>query len=471
MQQLDSIKTKVRGTLQSNPFIAIALAIGTFVLLIIIGGYFRQVRVDETKVAPLIKKVATFTIGESPRIKMFGEVEKTGVVTITSLTGGVVSKIHVTEGQRIKKGTTLISLSSNYAGASASLVQRQLAQKQKLLSEKTLEIQRDIIAKQRDLADKSRDNAEELRKISDKSIEDTQATITQNGDLIKAIDSQIAYLEGINVGGSQTASILSLKGQKSQLSSGNLQLKSSLENLRYSTDTSKPPTALAQISKDLIQRQLDLQLKSLEIGQEISTLQLSLAYIQESLMYPSAPFTAIVQKVWPKVGEAISPGMPLAVLAQVYEEDPATVVVYVDERTAESIGRGEPAHMMIADQVVKVIPSYISIEPVRGQLFAVYLPVPDDLVPLAKNGSHIAVELPIGHAQTGTTMPYIPIEVVSQTQTGAYVYTINKQSSAEAKLVELGPVIGSMVQVSKGLKMGDKVITNTNVLTGDMVAE
>ncbi len=471
MQRLVSIKTKVGGILRTNPFIAIASSICIFVSLIVIGSYFRQVRVNEAKVIPPIKRVSTFTIGESPRIKLFGEVEKTGVVTITSLAGGIVSKIAVTEGQRITKGTTLMHLSSNYAGASAVLVQRQLAQKQKSLSDKSLEIQRDIIAKQRDLSDKSRDNTEELRKISEKSIDDTQNTITQNNDLIKAIDSQIAYLESINVGGSQTASILSLKGQKSQLSSGNLQLKSSLENLRYSTDTSKPPTALAQISKELTQRQLDLQLKSLEIGQEISTLQLSLAYIQESLMYPSAPFTAIVQKVWPKVGEAVSPGMPLVVLAQVYDEDPATVVVYVDERTAESIGRGEPAHMMIADQVVKVIPSYITIEPVRGQLFAVYLPVPEDLVPHAKSGSHIAVELPIGHAQTGTTVPYIPIEVVSQTQTGAYVYTINKQSSAEAKLVELGPVIGSMVQVSKGLKTGDKIITNTNVLTGDIVTE
>lgn len=471
MQRLEAIKTKVGGVLRANPFIAIASSIGIFVLLIVIGSYFRQVKVDEVKVVPPIKKVTTFTIGESPRIKMFGEVEKTGVVTITSLAGGVVSKISVTEGQRITKGTTLMSLSSNYAGASAVLVQRQLAQKQKQLSEKTLEIQKDIISKQRDLADKSRDNSEELRKISEKSIEDTQSMITQNADLIKAIDSQIAYLESINVGGSQTASILSLKGQKSQLNSGNLQLKNSLENLRYSTDTSKPPNALVQISKELTQRQLDLQLKSLEIGQEISSLQLSLAYIQESLMYPSSPFTAIVQKVWPKVGEAVNPGTPLVVLSQVYDEDPATVVVYVDQHTAESIGRGEPARMMISDHTVNVIPSYITVEPVRGQLFAVYLPVPDDLVPLAKSGSHIPVELPIGHAQTGTAMPYIPIEAVSQTQTGAFIYVINKKSSAEAKLVELGPVIGSMVQVNKGLMTGDKIIINSNVLTGDAVAE
>ena len=82
---------------------------------------------------------------------------------------------------------------------------------------------------------------------------------------------------------------------------------------------------------------------------------------------------------------------------------------------------------------------------------------------------YIDVELPIGYPDTSATIPFVPIESVYQSRDEAYVY-VNEKGIAKTRKVTLGEVYGSYVQVNGGLKTGDSVIVNRNIINGDHVS-
>ena len=100
---------------------------------------------------------------------------------------------------------------------------------------------------------------------------------------------------------------------------------------------------------------------------------------------------------------------------------------------------------------------------------AVYFNIPDKFYDKVTEKGYVNVALPIGYFDSGTTIPYIPIDAVYQTNDQNYVFT-EKDGIAESTLVELGDVFGSFVEIKKGLNTGDKVIKNRNIISGDHVS-
>jgi len=451
---------------QKRPFFSFFFALGVLFGFLLLGSILSNLNKKETPKVVLVKEIQTYKLGELPKIKLQAKIEKQGVIKIVAQTPGIVNNINLTEGQTVNAGTVIVSLASNYNGANAASVQRQLAGAQYQNNKDTYEAQKEIIKKQREITDKSKENTEELRRITENSLSDTRGSIDYNEDLLEMLDNSIKSLESMNADGAQTQAILAAKGQRGQLASGVNQLRSGLRQAEYSVGTDNPPTELANIQKDITIKQLEVQEKSLELGKQVSSLQFTLASINESLMYPSAPFDAVIQKIHVQAGQNVTPGTILATISCLTPK--GTVVINVPRNIAYSISRTEMTNFSFGKKRISLIPSYISTEATDGQLYSIVYTLPNENSLEATDEEYITADVPIGIINTSSNIPFIPLDAVYQNQDEAYVFVVDG-SKVKSKKIQLGVIYGRYVEIENGLDQKDQVVLTRNVVTGDNI--
>ncbi len=457
---------KISRKLEVRPLSSFFVLLIVLALLIVVGNFARKPKMlDEQKAKDPIS-VETYTIGNAPKITVPAQIEKEGVIQITSQTSAIVNKVNVKEGQYIEKGKTLISLASNYQGASASSVQRQLAGSQAKTAKETYIAQKDIIAKQKEIADKTDANADELRSLAEKSQNETKSLVALNETILSAIGNDLKQLEATNVGGVNDNLILQSRQLQSQFLSATNQAKSTLRNSEFQSDTNKPPSQLSDLQKDVMVKQLDLQEKTLKLNLEAANLQLRLTQINESAFFPTAPFSGTVERVHVRVGEQVSPGKILVTISS--QNKSQTAVAYVPKGIALGFSKLNSSYLIVDKQKFEVNPLYISQEAIQGQLYAIIFPIPKEVGNSLTDKSFIDAEIPIGYSYTSQTVPYIPLDAVHQTQNSAVVFVV-KEEKAEGKTVTLGEVQGNFIEVTSGLDINDIVIVNRNIVSGDLV--
>lgn len=461
-------KRKTLLWIDKNPLRAFYAILGILILLIIVSSFFRRPPAVKKEVPP-VKKVGVYQIGTAPRIAVSAQVEKSGVIQITALTGGVVQTIYKHEGEEAGRGETLIGLSSNYQGGNSFSLQRELAAVSYQNAVDTYQAQKDLIQKQRELANKGDENADQIRDITSKSIDETKNAISVNDDILSTLDSNIKQLEANNTNGVNDAMILSAKGLRSQFLSANNGARNALRNAEFQAASDKAPAQLSDLQKDIAIRQLDLQEKTLALTKEASRIQLQIAQVNESMMYPSAPFLGVVQRVFVKEGQSVNPGTPLMVIAGDSSADPVTAVAYVTREVAQKISNLEQSTVHIGDESFSAYPTYVTQEAIQGTLYGVYFLLPDEYNNKVSEKGYIQIELPIGYYDTASAAPFLPIDVVYQTKEQDYVFVI-KNGKAVSRRVVLGQVYGSFVEVKNGLSTGDQVIESRSVIAGDKVS-
>ncbi len=461
---------KVPIFIEKRPLTSFFAALGVLLLLIIASNLIRKPKTTTTTPPIPVKKVSVYRIGTSPKVKVQAQIEKSGVVQINSLSAGVVQALHFQPGQHVNRGEVLVSLSTNYQGGNALSVQAQIVGSQYKNVVDTYPAQTDLINKQKDLASKQNENAQGLRDITAQSLDETKSLISLNNDILGSLDKNLSQYTATNSAGMNDQAILATKQLKSQFQSANNQLNSQLRTNEYNSSNSKPPADIANLQKDIAIAQLDLQKKTLDLNKEITGLQLRLARVNEATMFPAAPFSGTVQRVFVKVGQAATPGTPLMILAQGSEDDPIVAIAYVPRQIAQNISPLEPSILYMDNLSFDTYPSYISQDAIQGTLYGVYYPVPDNYNQFTTEKGLIYVDIPIGYFSTGTTIPFIPIDTIYQTQDSAYIYVL-KNGEATSKKITLGQVFGSFVQVIGGLEKGDMVISDRNVIAGDKVVE
>jgi len=414
------------------------------------------------------KEVTVFSIGKAPRIRMQGKIEKSGVVKITALAGGVVQTIYKHEGDTVGRGTWLFGLSTNYQGGVSQSVSRQIAEKNYQFVSDTYDAQKDVIAKNKDIAQKAEAQAAELRDINYKSIEETNNLISLNNNILSMMDTQLAALDALNVNGSSNSAILSLKQGKSQVLAALNQAHASVRTAEYQTNGDNEPGAIARAQRDATLKQLEIQEKSLDLNKEIALLNMRLAQIQESLMYPASPFGGTIERINVKVGQYVPAGTVLATMTGT--SNSASIVVFAPRHIAESISHLETSVITIGSDTVSMYPTAVSSEPVDGSLHVITFSVPDTFAARLSNDQNIMVDMPIGEAQSSATIPFIPLDAIYQTDTKSYIYVAErtgKMIKAVSRTLTLGEVMGDYVEVKQGLRAGDIVIIDRDVIEGD----
>lgn len=435
-------------------------------ILILLGSFLRRPAVEK----PVEKEpveVSIYSIGTAPTLSVSAQIEKTGVVKIISQTSGIINQINVTEGQEVSAGTNLISISSNYSGGSAASVQRQIAADTYQNIKDTYGTQKDIIQKQRDLADKNRDNTNALRDISAKSLDDTRSLLNLNQNIVDTLNTNLTNLENSNTNGSNDATILQTKQLISSFQSAVNQLKSAVKTAEFQTDANNPPTGLTDITHDVTIKQLDVQKKALELSLEVSRLQLQLAQIQESTMFPSAPISGVIERIYVTPNQSVTPGTPLLLL---HGAQTAKVVAKVPPDIAQKASYTQPSKIYIGSKTFSRVPMYISTEATDGTLYSVIYSLPDNTQNNITDKSFVKVDLPVGLPSTGISDPFIPIDAVYQSQSSSYIF-LSQNGKAQLKTVTLGNVVGDYVEVLSGISTGDKIILDRTVVAGDKVKE
>ncbi len=457
---------KFIGHAQKRP---IATFLGLLLMLlglIIISNVINKPKPEATETSLPTKEVEIYTIGQSPKITVQAQVEKSGVIRVVSLGAGVVQSINVEVGQEVGAGTNLISMSTNYQGGNAFSVQRQLAQVQYKNAKDTFKTNVELIDQQKELADKSDKNSDELRSISNQSLDSTRGLIGLNNEILTTLEAQQVELENTNVGGANDSAILQTKQLRSQLMSGNSQLEAALRSTEYANSSDEIPAELSNLSRDIAVKQLELQKKALGLNLEVSRLSLTLAQINEALMYPATPVTGVVERIFVREGQVLSPGMPIAQISGA--SDSLIAVAFLNREIAQGVGRASASTLYVGKESFESVPFYVSSEATDGSLYTAQYAIPQELASLVTDKGYITIQIPVDFPNTGSVIPFVPIDSVFQTQDQAYLFVV-KNGKAESKKVNLGQVIGRFVEVTKGLSESDQVILNRNVISGDPV--
>lgn len=464
-ERRDLYYKKATVFIKRRPMASFFIALGILFLAIVANTLLtpKPKTAANTTVA---KNVSVYKIGSAASVTYSAKIDKKGVIEIVAQTPGIVSAINVSEGQQVSKGNVLVSLSNNYQGGNALGVSREIAALQYQNIKDTYDTQKGIIDNQRAAADANHDNFDKLRDITNQGINNTQSSIDLNNDILSTLNSTLTNLQNTNVGGANDAMILATKEQISQFQAAVNQLNAAQKQAQYSVDTNNPPTHLADSAHDIAIKQLDLAQKALDLTRETSKLQLQLAQISEATMYPAAPFGATVEKIHVAIGQSVNPGAPLITLSSNTKNATAEVLVPYD--TAKKVSQLQDSILHVGTKTFSLRPEYISAEEAGGQMSSVIYTLPDTAYSQVSDGQYIKVEIPIGYPDTISTIPYLPIDSVFQTQDGAFVY-VASNNKALARHVDLGDVVGKNVAILNGLKKSDSVILDRNVIEGEKV--
>jgi len=142
--------------------------------------------------------------------------------------------------------------------------------------------------------------------------------------------------------------------------------------------------------------------------------------------------------------------------------------VYVPQTVANSISKLEESTFTIDGKQIPLVPTYISTQATDGQMYSVVFNLPADYSQYLTDGQYVDVSLPVGYADTGSAMPFVPLDAVAQTQDETTVY-VAVNNKVEFKPVTLGNVYGRFVQIKTGLNDGDIVILDRNIVAGDLI--
>ncbi|MFZ6034722.1 MAG: biotin/lipoyl-binding protein [Patescibacteria group bacterium] len=471
MKKISKVVRKIGSLIEKRPLVSFFGLLGVLLALIVIGNFLRQPKPETAAKSQLAKLVEIYSIGANPRVQVTGKVDKSGVVTLIAQTAGVVQSINKTEGNQVYRGEWLFSLSTNYQGGNIPSLSRQIAEKNLNFVEDNYDTQKQMIDKRRDIANSSNAQASELRDISAKSIDETKSLITFNEQFLTSIDEQLAVVAASHVPGTYNSTLNGLNQTRSSILSGLNSLRSALRNTEYQTSGDQEPAHLADVSRDLTLQQLDIEEKSLKLNREISRLNYRIAQVSESLMYPASPVAGVVERVFVHVGDAVSPGTKLATVTG--SELSTTVVALVSADMARNVNFLEKSKIIANGESVEAVPQYVSTEPTDGQLHSIVFRIPEENAQSIKNGNYVTVEIPVSKPMSVAAVPFVPLDAIYQTQTASYLFVASPEKNgkyrAESRTIELGQVVGSYVEVKKGLKEEDQVIINRDVVAGDPV--
>ncbi|MFZ5376164.1 MAG: efflux RND transporter periplasmic adaptor subunit [Patescibacteria group bacterium] len=462
------VAKKTTALLKKFPIVITVLICFILMILIIVGEEIRARNATVVVPEKIAKNTTVFRIGESARIEVLGTVKNNNIIHVYAQTAGVVQKVYVKEGQEIKRGKQLIYISSNYQGANAQAVQRQIAQKNYQNIVDTLDQQKESIDKQIELAKQVDSNSDELAQISKKSIDGLKNQLNLNGELLSAVEENLESLNAATPSAENKALIATAKSSKAQLLAAESQLKTNIDNLQYSTNPEKPPTNISNLQRDIAISQLELTKKNLDLNREISQLQLRLAQINESLSYPSSFCEGTVQKVHVKPGDVVNPGQLIATISG--KEQSLSIEAQVSKYVANNYSRVEDSIIQTDLGVINLKPSFVSSEATDGSLYSMifHLDGESTNLPNLADNQAVSISLPIGQADSLSSIILVPIDSVTKTNQGAFLF-VAENNQAKIRQVKLGTVYGQFVIIDDGLGKGDIVINNRAVVDGDKI--
>ncbi|WP_299530069.1 efflux RND transporter periplasmic adaptor subunit [Ulvibacterium sp.] len=195
--------------------------------------------------------------------------------------------------------------------------------------------------------------------------------------------------------------------------------------------------AVSRVSVDAYKTQLDVQVKTTQQLQNANTVR--------------APFSGIITQVPIKMGEEVSMGQPLFSIAETATME---TIFYVTPEDIAQVEIGATTFLMLPDKRIKgkITERSIQMDPKR-KAFRVTASFRNEGVQYT--GSHVEIQVEIRESLSGI---WIPVESLKQIGSRNYVFLIEDGSAVE-KDVKVGQRNETSVQIIKGLRVGQRLIT------------
>lgn len=180
---------------------------------------------------------------------------------------------------------------------------------------------------------------------------------------------------------------------------------------------------------------------------------------QQAQYVIKAPISGVIDEVMPKVGEAVSPGLPVA---RIVNPTGMKVVADISEANASKVSQGDEALVSLPDlnQELRARVAVVSrsINP-SSRAFPVEFSIQGgDQVSLRPN--MIAVVKVKDYTKDQALV--VPVNVVQKDETGHFVYVASAEKGQQVvrkKKVETGLDYGGIMEITRGLSARDNVIT------------
>ena len=234
---------------------------------------------------------------------------------------------------------------------------------------------------------------------------------------------------------------------------------------------------LAQAKADLNNAEVDLkrfesllndkavsqqQFDQVKLRYEVAKSKVTQAENQLRYAVVRAPVNGIIVEKRLNVGDLASPGVPILTL-----EDPLHLLVetYVSEKHIASIHEGDAVTLNIAaikQQLQGEIRQVVQVADARSHKFLVKASIPPHKN--VRPGIFVEVAFSVGQRQS----VMLPVSAIVSRNDLSGVYIVDDNNIAHYRLLRLGQVTGSQVEVAAGLDAGQRIVNHPpkGLLTG-----
>jgi len=267
----------------------------------------------------------------------------------------------------------------------------------------------------------------------------------------KQLEALSSKKEAINVQASvNSSSVQQAKSEVTRAKNGVASAKDNLQLVKSGAqkeDIQSQQEAVEQAQANLEQQQANIESARANLLSAQSSLSKTII---------RSPIGGIVSAIEVDRGELVSPSQ---LVARVINTNGYQLKVYLSSQSARKIDVGNTTTIAqkYNGKVTNISPS---LDPQKNKV-EVNVSLAD------KNPDLIAgdfVDVKIKKSQLNDSSILLPIEAVSLTNNGSFVYTIGENNKVQTKEVKVDNIIGNKIKVSSGLEEIDKIIASTKGL-------
>lgn len=219
------------------------------------------------------------------------------------------------------------------------------------------------------------------------------------------------------------------------------QTKATYESSKKTYERSKPLLQAGEISQanfDQVEAQYLVNKTNYEAAREVTFIE--------------APFSGTLVDIKVNVGDNVKNDTPLFTIAQLHR---MRARVWITEKEIMEIKKGMTAYMNFGDKTFqgKVVELSLAIDPAKQAFFAEV--EFDNSKRELKSGVTVEIKILVYQNKKAIT---VPRNLVSVDENGQFVY-VEKDGKAEKRYISNGNSSGIYFEVSKGLEVGDRLIT------------
>lgn len=463
------ISSNIITIIRQKPLISFLSALILIVTLLFIARNFSKQEKVAKDIKTNKKPVEIFNIDEDFIYKIAAVNEEAETIEIFSQVPGIISNFYKSEGSQIRKDEPLLKISSNYSGLNQAEIQLSIAKNTQDLFEKNYEKQIQIINLQKELAEKNDNQSETLKEISKDTLKRSKEILSVSESLLEDIRRSKDALSNSNTNGQNDSQLAQIKQSEINLLSSINTLKSSIDQITFSTSDDREPAKISEITKEITIEQLDIQRNTLENTRKINQLNVNLAQINVDNFIPRSPCNGILNQIYLNKFDVVNPNTKVATI-KCHDNLQITASAQIPSEIANRIDTNSKVILEYDGQILNASISYISKYPINDYQNKIKFLIKKENIKTAMP-KNLNIKTSVKNNDPRNII--VPIDSIYQSENKSLLYIPAKTNDSEnyvAQYVEIKvqKILGAYAIIESEQKI-DKVIVTRGILNNDLI--